>query len=396
MAFDMALAHGAPEVDLDHLVHAMTRVEAASRLLEARGVREGQLRRESAALMASDARPSLASERAAPRRSVDVEDALRRAVEVAGRRGSAATIDDLLWVLLHFGREQPAILLLRRLTPDWQRLDWGRFREVIPAPVDAPRYVPVTSEPTRYVPVPEPIRYVAAPDGLSQRLALFEDTIRQLHADLGHDRKALTELIRDMQRDIVAHRGDAAALRSDLGQRLEVLERTLQSRTDTSRQQAQITERMAHLEKAVHSGLGEGARNWAALGQRLQTFESHFQAPREAGIDGQPIICSTGLPRSESESMPASPTSAVASPPSPTSWSRSSASPRRARAKALAGGAALGDRLGNVETSLAARAKDPSPEVTALSERLGGHETAVGSGVRRGGPAVADDVDQAH
>ncbi len=49
MAFDMALAHGAPEVDLDHLVHAMTRVEAASRLLEARGVREGQLRRSAGA-----------------------------------------------------------------------------------------------------------------------------------------------------------------------------------------------------------------------------------------------------------------------------------------------------------------------------------------------------------
>ena len=376
MAFDMALAHGAPEVDLDHLVHAMTRVEAASRQLEARGVREGQLRRESAALMASDARPSLTTERAAPRRSIDVEETLRRAVEVAGRRGSAATVDDLLWVLLHFGREQPAVLLLRRLTPDWQRLDWGRFRDA--GPVDPPRYVPVTSEPTRYVPVPEPVRYVAAPDGLSQRFALFEDTIRQLHADLGHDRKAMTELIRDMQRDIVAHRGDAAALRSDLGQRLEVLERTLQTRTDTSRQQAQTAERMAQLEKAVHSGLGEGARNWAALGQRLQAFESQIQASREARLDGQPMLDRIAALESAVDARVTDIGRGVAA------ISDRLVSLERITETSAGEGArrwtALSDRLGNVETSLAARARDMSPDVAGLAERLGGLETAVRSG----------------
>lgn len=376
MAFDMALAHGAPEVDLDHLVHALTRVDAASRMLEARGVREGQLRRESAALMASEARPSLSSERAAPRRSVDVEDALRRAADVAGRRGSAATIDDLLWVLLHFGREQPAIQLLRRLTPDWQRLDWGRFRDA--GLTDAPRYVPVTAEPSRYVSVPEPVRYVAAPDGLSQRLALFEDTVRHLHADLGHDRKALTELVRDMQRDIVAHRGDAAALRSDLGQRLEVLERALQSRGDTSRQQAQIAERMAQLEKAVHSGLGEGARNWAALGQRLQAFESQLATPRDTRIDGQPIIDRLAAVEAGVDARVTDIGRGVAA------IADRLVSLERITETSAGEGArrwtALSDRLGNVETSLAARVRDPSPDITALTERLGGLETAVRSG----------------
>src|SRR5690606_17763144 len=53
-AFDVALAHGSSEVRLEHLVLALTKVEAAARLLEERGFREGQLRRECAALIASE------------------------------------------------------------------------------------------------------------------------------------------------------------------------------------------------------------------------------------------------------------------------------------------------------------------------------------------------------
>src|SRR5690606_28779990 len=78
-AFDVAQANGAAEVGLEHLVNALTRVEAAARILESRGVREGYLRRESAALIASEVPAANAGDAVSPRRSADFEDVLRHA-----------------------------------------------------------------------------------------------------------------------------------------------------------------------------------------------------------------------------------------------------------------------------------------------------------------------------
>lgn len=390
-AFDMALAHGAAEVELEHLVHALTRVEAAARILEARGVREGQLRRDSAALMASDVPTNLAGDRLAPRRSVDVEDALRRAVEIAARRGSAATVDDLLWVLLHYGRDVPAVQLLRRMTPDWQRPDWGRSRDMTAIATETPRYAPPPPEPPRYMPAPETMRLLppGAVDHFSQRLAVFEDGLRALHAELSSDRKSLTELIRDMQRDIVAHRGDAAALRSDLGQRLEMLERGLQARAEASRVPAQLGERIQQLEKAVQAGMSEGARNWAALGQRLQGFESQLMTPAggqsvadriaalEAGLDARVTDIGRGV---------ATLTDRMVSIERMTETSAGEGARRWT---------SLSDRLGNLETLLATRTREPLKELETLTERLSGLETAVRSGfgeAARQGQSVMDRV----
>lgn len=377
-AFDMALAHGASEVELEHLIHALTRVEAAARVLEARGVREGQLRRDSAALMASDAPTNLAAERNPPRRSADVEDALRRAVEIAGRRASAATVDDLLWVLLHYGRDVPAIQMLRRLTPDWQRSDFGRVREVPAAEI--PRYVPPMPEPPRYVPAPvEATRFVAPSlvDHLAQRLMALEDGVRALHGDLASDRKSLIELVRDLQRDVVAHRGDAAALRNDVAQRLETMERALQARNEAAKIPAQLVERFQSLEKSVQGGLAEGARNWAALGQRLQAFETQIatgQAPGEikdilerltsieSSVDARVTDIGRGV---------AAVTDRLVSLERITETSAGEGGRRWT---------ALSDRLGTMETQLATRAQDLQPQMTSLTERLVGLETAVRSG----------------
>ena len=341
-AFDMALAHGAAEVGLEHLVNALTRVEAAARVLEGRGVREAQLRRDSATLIASEIATNLGGERTAPRRSAEMEDVLRRTVEQSGRRGAVATVDDLLWVLLHWGRDVPAIQLLRRMTPDWQRPDWGRGRES-PAPY---------AEPLRFA--PEQPRY-AVPlqgDGLVHRLGALEDSLRGLHAELSSDRKGLADLIRDVQRDIVAQRSDAASLRGDIGQRLETLERSVQVRGDTSRIPGQLIDRLQQLEKAVHSGLGEGARNWAALGQRLQAFETALAA-REPDTSAKPLLERiTGIER----------------------LFETGAS-ERAR-----NWTALSERLGGIETFLTSRTEEPQREPGELTERVAGLERAVRAG----------------
>ncbi|MFM9939841.1 MAG: Clp protease N-terminal domain-containing protein [Hyphomicrobiaceae bacterium] len=405
-AFDMAMAHGSSEVELEHLVHAITRVEGAARVLEARGVREGQLRRDSAALMASDVPTNLATDRVAPRRAADVEDALRRAVEIAARRGMAAGIDDLLWVLLHYARDVPAIQLLRRHTPDWQRPDWGRGYETASHAVDVPRYVAPQPEPPRYVPPPEPPRYVppmpaepmrfaptGALDHVAHRLGTLEDGMRALHAELSTDRKALTELIRDMQRDIVAHRGDAAALRNDLGQRLEMLERGLQVRGDAGRIPAQLAERVQQLEKSVQSGMSEGARNWAALGQRLTAFESQLAAPRDMAVDHQPMLDRLALVETAVDARVTDIGRGVA-----TLTDRLVSIERIAESSAGEGArrwASLTDRLGSIETYLASRSKEPQAGINDLTERLSGLERAVRAGfgeAARQGQSVMDRV----
>lgn len=451
-AFDIAVAHAAPEVGLEHLVHALTRVDASARILETRGVREAQLRRESAALLASEIPTTQSGDRSAPRRSPDMEDVLRRATEVAGRRGHAATVDDVLWTILNYGRDLAAVALLRRMTPDWQRPGWGRdSAQPTPTPVPEPapprvvvqervvqeRVVPVVQESVlpRITAIEDGIRAVLAEmaaerkaasqriggleDGLRAlhaelanerrsnvapriatiedgvralhaeltgerranvvpRIAAIEDGVRALHAEIGGERKAVAELIRDIQRDVVAQRGDQAAFRGDLGQRLETLERSLQVRGDATRIPAQMADRMQALEKAVHGGLGEGARNWAALGQRLQALEAAVQQRPAEGGEPAPLLLQRLAALESTQEARATQVQRGLE----TFVERLAALERIAAAGAGEGGrhwAALSERIGTIETLLKSRAGE-HPELGGLLDRLGGLERAVRSG----------------
>ena len=389
-AYDIAMANGAGEVGLEHLVNALTRVEAAARILEARGVREGQLRRESASLIASEIPIAAVSERNPPRRSSDFEDVLRRAVEQASRRGSAATVDDVLWVILHYGRDVPAVLLLRRHTPDWQRQDWQRQdplrQDSLRQDWQRPDWRRDAAAEPRNQPLPvapQPPPGYAAYDAVANRIALMEDSLRQLHAEIGGERKAIADLIRDTQRDIVAQRGDAAALRSDLAQRLEALERGLQARPEATRLTVQLSDRIQTLEKAVHGGLGEGARNWAALGQRLQGLETALEAvssltAKDSGPDHKPLFERiAGLEQALEGKLTQTirVTGGLAD--------RLATMERLMEAGANDGGrnwSSLAERLTGLETLVRTKPAGTPPEVAELVGRFGGMEQAVRSG----------------
>ena len=114
-AFDVALAHRAGEVRLEHLLHALTRIEAAAEALEARGVRVAALRRESATIIASEIPVGLPNGKGAPRRSEEFGDVLRMAAANAARRNAPAGIEDLLYVLFEHA-ELPGLALLARHT----------------------------------------------------------------------------------------------------------------------------------------------------------------------------------------------------------------------------------------------------------------------------------------
>jgi hypothetical protein len=175
-AFDLALAYGAGEVRLAHLLHALTRVDAAVRILEQRGISAPRLRQESATLIVNESPVPLTGERNPPRRSIEIEDTLRRAVDAARRRGTAAGVEEVLFALLSGSRANPAVDLLRRIAPE----------------------LPTES---------------ALPVDPAARLDLIEDTLRGIHAELAGDRRLLSDLVRDLQREVASQRGDSANLR---------------------------------------------------------------------------------------------------------------------------------------------------------------------------------------
>lgn len=233
-AFDLALAYGAGEVRLAHLLHALTRVEAAVRILEQRGIAAARLRQESGALIVDESPVPLTGERNPPRRSIELEDVLRRASDGARRRGGSAGVEDVLSALLSGGRTSPAVDLLRRIAPD--------------LPVEG-----------------------ALPVDPTARLDHIEDTLRGIHAELAGDRRLLSDLVRELQREVAGQRGDNADLSSALRERLADLQRHLNATPE-------ITDKLSAIEQAVRGGMGEGARTWSAIHQRLESLEATMRA----------------------------------------------------------------------------------------------------------------------
>jgi hypothetical protein len=282
-AYDVAHAHGAGAVRLEHLIHALTRVEAAVEVLEQRGIREAQLRRESAAVIASDIPVGLAHRQGMPRATMEFEDVLRRAVEHAATHNSVATVNDLLWILFNYDRDNPAIALLLRHAPDWQRWEWPHRREDFRR--DEARREPrpsyygehYTERPLAYAEpetLPRPRIEPADNEQRAERFDKLEASIKALQADVSNDHRALIDIIRELQRDISVSRADTSAPPTALMDRLRSIEGAVDSRFgDLDRSAMVLNERLEAMEKLVTGGLAEGARNSAAIGERIAAFE---------------------------------------------------------------------------------------------------------------------------
>src|SRR5262249_8618181 len=92
-AFDVALAHRSAEVRLEHLLDALTRIEAAAEVLESRGIRVSPLRRDAVQAISTDIPVGLPPG-GTPRRSEPLEDALRAAANSAYRRQAPVGVGD--------------------------------------------------------------------------------------------------------------------------------------------------------------------------------------------------------------------------------------------------------------------------------------------------------------
>ncbi len=330
-AYDVALAHGSSEVRLEHLVHALTRVEAAAEVLENRGIREAHLRRESAAVIASEIPVGLGHSHAAPRTSAEFEDVLRRASDLGRNRGVGASVHDLLWVLLNYNRDIQAIALLLRHAVDWQQWDWphqeSRRESTRPAYYQEPQRAsfvappplpPMPPRPRAFerveVPAPAPVNasYQTDLEPVCGRLDQMDNSLRRMQADMANDRRLLSDLIRELQRDLASQR-NTSGVPSSLVDRLQGVEHTLNDRfqtlersmtaglktvntsgvnsgltdlitqqlVDVTEQVRIATDKLQSLERTMETRQADAQRAWSGVGDRLKSLDETINAQRQ-------------------------------------------------------------------------------------------------------------------
>ncbi|MEQ1697661.1 MAG: hypothetical protein ABL901_17640 [Hyphomicrobiaceae bacterium] len=301
-AFDVAVAHRAGEVRLEHLLHAMTRVDGASNALEARGIRVAGLRRESATIIAGEIPLGLSPGQGHPRRSDDFEQALRTASAIAYRRNAPANVDDLMDALLDMPSDIPGIALLARhggrVARDRPQLrepllreplrDPNRDREIYREPQrewDQPAFQPLpplTRASSNYAPDARskaPIPYYAddrhldrqperqlrsgvgsAVDGIQNaRIEQLETAVRTLASELSTDRKT--------------DRDDAIRFRGGLHDRLQSLEQSVVQAANGDGGAGLLLDRLTAVERGLDQRLNELSRPWSLLADRLQALE---------------------------------------------------------------------------------------------------------------------------
>jgi hypothetical protein len=263
-AYDVASAHRAPEVRLEHLIYALTRVDEAIETLEQRGVRVAGLRREAATVVATEIPVVGGTGKTTPRRAEAMEEALRLAAAHAYRRQAPASAGDLIHVLLDGGIELPTSLrsLPTTMRPLEPALEVETFRER------------VRNGPTRM----QPMRSLAADYGSTtqtSRIDAIEQSLRTLTMELANERKILSGVLQDLQRELMAQREDTSRLggitqdkfQSLFGDRLNSLEQAFLSNHSAPDTNA-IEDRIGLLERALQGEISVTRAAVEALGER--------------------------------------------------------------------------------------------------------------------------------
>jgi ClpA/ClpB-like protein len=260
-AYDAAVFHGASEVRLEHLLHALTRISGAGQALADLGIRADVLRRDTAMVIAAEPPTSAGGAGSAPRTSAALGDALKRAADLAAQRAESTSIHDLLRALLGGGPDSPAAALLMRAAADPQRLE--RWR-------DAPRREALLSEPEGHA------TRASAASPLAERLDRLEASLQALREEAAADRRLAADLVRAVQAELQAFRSQGAP--AHVAGSGEAIEAVLEAKL------GKFGEAMAALAARLGSidRLAAGGSNWEALEARLAAVESSIAAQTSA------------------------------------------------------------------------------------------------------------------
>ena len=294
-AYDIASAHRAIEVRVEHLLNAMTRVDPAAVALETHGVRVVALKRETATIIAGDIPAAPGSGAVSPRRSDELAELLRLSASFAARRNAAVSIDDLLHVLSDQRSDFAQSELLFRFS---SRVATRETPREMPEPLP-----PLTRADGRYQ--PSSLRYSAdygrpayrndylgtQADALqNSRIDALEQMLRGLSHDFSNERHIITGLIRDLTRDTLAHQDDQGRGQAVLIERIGALEATLRDGGAGSVETLPLVTKLENIEAALELRLQEMSQSWAVLSTRLQELEASVRArPVSDGVDLKPV-----------------------------------------------------------------------------------------------------------
>ena len=224
--------------------------------LEGRGVRVAALRRETAAIIASEIPTAASNGSPSPHRSDELADVLRAASTVAARRNAAAGTDDAMQVLLDQRAEFPTSELLARFT---SRVALRDGHDPLP---------PLTRSGTD-------LRYVASPalrhGSESPRGYRGDFTASPTDAIQNSRIEALEQMVRALNQELSNERH--AAL--------------LEARGTNSHEP--LVSKLESIEAALEFRLQEMSQSWSVLSQRLQDLEASVRERAGSG-EGGPTI----------------------------------------------------------------------------------------------------------
>jgi hypothetical protein len=246
---------GTREVRPEHLLYALTRVDGARDALEQHGIHTQQLRRETAAMMSRLEPPGGAWDgRGAPSASPELEDLLRRAAGRAGQDGAATTVHDILRAVLNGGRETGLAAIVLHAAADPQALERWAAEVQLPLHMGAP--------PSLQLAQLQP----DAVEKLSGRIEQMEAGMRALVAEVSADRKAMLDLLGELQEEMRAARtatAGVADVRQSLQEGIAALQQVRAATPDVDGRLAaletRITDQPPAIAEAVAYMLGQTA-----------------------------------------------------------------------------------------------------------------------------------------
>ena len=297
-AYDVALAHRSGEVRVEHLLHALTRIEDAAEILEANGIRAASLRRETATVIAGEIPVTLTNGSGSPRRADSFEEVLRLAAAHSYQSNAPVSVDDLLHVFLEL---RPAIrgleLIERHLVsrPRERERAMPAFRR--PAPPPPPRNY-ATAEP-RYESrerVRRPAGRFYATEGYGRDAGYghqaggLPDTVQAATDHLQNSRiDALEEMVRAISGQIAGQRDDANRFSGGVFDRLQTLETLVTSRSGSDGGLGSVDQLLTRIDDlegllSVHT---PQAVDWSPVIERIAALERRIgeAGPITADVD---------------------------------------------------------------------------------------------------------------
>lgn len=269
-AHEVAKAHGAREVMLEHLVHALVRVPESAQVLADRGINVESLKRESASVISSEIPVDHTMMVAQLRASKDFNTVMHLAAAGASRRDERMLgARDLLEALLRFDPKSRVVRMLRRHAVEGELEDavdpLTEVKAVIERYAAESRDLRLAVNELRNA---QAGQTVSAIGGIEDRLRGFERTLNLLMSEQTGERGLLADRLKVVHETISAHRNDTRLV----ADRLQGIERS-GGGGDSNQLQALIGDRFLSVQKALENQRLDFARIDQSVADRIRALE---------------------------------------------------------------------------------------------------------------------------